>query len=92
MDVEFRREALVPELNWVVDIGEASRVLSKVMKKYHLKNLDEIFGKQNTTTEFMCKTVYEDVAREFSGRFSGEVKVRLGESHKAWASYTGKLV
>jgi hypothetical protein len=42
-------------VNWVVDIGEASDVLGRVLKGYNFKNLDEVFPDENTTTEFMCK-------------------------------------
>jgi hypothetical protein len=39
----------------VVDIGEASELLGKILSKYNFKNLDEVFPGENTTTEFMCK-------------------------------------
>jgi len=44
-----------PRLNWVLDIGEGMSVLKKVLAEYNLKNLDELFPSENTTTEFMCK-------------------------------------
>ncbi len=43
------------QVNWVVDIGEASEVLGKVLRAYNFKNLDELFPEENTTTEFMCR-------------------------------------
>lgn len=91
VDVEFRTAELVPKLNWVVDIGEASAALSKVLERYHFKNLDEVDELQgeNTTTEFMCKKVFDGIEAVFAGRFTGEIKVTLSESHKAWASYLG---
>ncbi len=93
VDVEFSAEELVPKLNWVVDIGEASTVLAKVVAKYNFKNLDTLseLNGENTTTEFMCKKVFEGIAEEYRGRFKGQVKVTLSESHKAWASYTAPL-
>lgn len=93
VDCEFRTEELVPGLNWVVDIGEASTVLKEVLGKYNYKNLDEMeeFKGQNTTTEFMCKQVFDGVAHRFAGRFVGEIRVQLAESHAAWASYTGNV-
>lgn len=42
-------------MNWVLDIGEGMSVLKKVLAEYNLKNLDELFPSENTTTEFMCK-------------------------------------
>lgn len=93
VDCEFRTEECVEGSNWVVDIGLASTVLKEVLSKYNYKNLDEIepFKGQNTTTEFMCKQVFDGVAERFEGNFKGEIRVQLSESHTAWASYTGKV-
>lgn len=93
VDCEFKTNELVPGLNWVVDIGEASAVLKEVLSKYNYKNLDDlpVFKGQNTTTEFMCKQVFDGVAARFKGRFKGEIRVQLSESHAAWGSYTGKV-
>eukprot|EP00171_Calliarthron_tuberculosum_P009749 IDg9749t1 len=93
VDVEFCTEELVPKLNWVVDIGEASEALAKVVGKYNLRNLDEIdeLKGENTTTEFMCKKVFDGIAAIFEGRFVGDIKVTLAESHRAWGSYTGTI-
>ena len=44
-----------PRLNWVLDIGEGMTVLKEVLAQYNLKNLDELFPGENTTTEFMCR-------------------------------------
>lgn len=91
--MEFSAGELVPKLNWVLDIGEASAALSKVLERYNLKNLDEVeeLRGENTTTEFMCKKVFDGIEATFAGRFNGQVKVTLAESHKAWASYTGNV-
>lgn len=93
MDCEFRTSQLAPELNWVVDIGEASTILKEVLDKYNYKNLDEIdeFRGQNTTTEFMCKQVFDDVAERVKNKFQGDIRIQLAESHVAWASYTGTV-
>lgn len=93
VDCEFRTEQLVPKLNWVVDIGEAMTILKEVLSKYNYKNLDELnqFQGENTTTEFMCKQVFDGVAAKLRGRFVGEIRVQLAESHAAWASYTGRV-
>lgn len=92
-DVEFSKDALDPDTNWVMDIGKASELLCTVLAKYNLKNLDEVFPNgQLTTTEFMCKQIHMDlvdlIRREFHD-FHGEVCVKLWESHKAWAAYSG---
>lgn len=94
-DVEFGCNDLNPETNWVLDIGQASQILSEVLSKYNLKNMDEVFPNgELTTTEFMSKKIHEDIAARLRTEctdFSGEVCVKLWESHTAWASYTGKI-
>jgi 6-pyruvoyl-tetrahydropterin synthase len=91
--VEFSTKTLVPKLNWVLDIGQASTLLSQVLSKYNLKNLDQIFSNgEYTTSEFMARQVFHDLVellQEHGVGFSGEICVRLWESHKAWACYRG---
>uniref|UniRef100_A0A7S1CZT6 6-pyruvoyltetrahydropterin synthase n=1 Tax=Cyclophora tenuis TaxID=216820 RepID=A0A7S1CZT6_CYCTE len=91
-DVEFQCESLHPETNWVLDIGLALTLLGKVLEKYNLKNLDELFGTQvMTTTEFMARQIHDDLyqlLQEQCPEFEGDICVKLWESHKAWASYT----
>lgn len=98
VDVEFASLDLHPECNWVIDIGVASDMVAEVLKKYNYKNLDEVFGKDvMTTTEFMCKTIFEGVVNNLKEKyglsdeesFKGWIKVTLWESHKAWASFEG---
>lgn len=92
-DVEFLSKELNPETNWVIDIGKASDLLAAVLQKYNLKNLDEVFpGKVMTTTEFMAKQIHDDIQESLKKQckeFRGCVRVKLWESHKAWATYTG---
>merc|ERR1740139_1004854 len=92
-DVDFFSTELHPELNWVIDIGKALDILSKVLSRYNLKNLDEVFpNKTMTTTEFMCKQIHDDICQMLEDEckdFTGIVRVKLWESHKAWATYTG---
>ena len=45
-----------------MDIGKASDLLSKVLSKYNLQNLDDIFPKDTlTTTEFMARKIHHDL-------------------------------
>lgn len=99
VDVTFEREALDSD-DLIVDIGLASRVLSEVIGEFNMKNLDDIeeFAGRNTTTEFMAVTVFDRMAAALHQGRLGEtgkglcgMKVTLGESHIAWASYHGKL-
>lgn len=95
-DVEFHCPKLQPVVNWVLDIGQASTVLQKVLQKYHLQNLDQLFPADTlTTTEFMCRQIHQDICdcfRQQNIPFCGDLTVKLWESHKAWASYTDAVV
>ena len=94
-DVEFSSKSLVADTNWVIDIGKASELLSEVLAKYNYQNLDEVFpDKTLTTTEFMCQQIHSDLCERLRSEckeFQGDLCVKLWESHKAWASYTGKV-
>lgn len=95
-DVEFHCSELQPVVNWVMDIGQASTLLQRVLHQYHLQNLDELFPDQTlTTTEFMCRQIHADLCHAMQQQqipFHGEVTVKLWESHQAWASYTGAVL
>ena len=103
-DVEFISEKLVEEVNWVLDIGYASELLGEVLAAYNMKNLDEVFGEGVfTTTEFMARRIQMDLAERLrkcvdggdenscGPIFEGRIRVKLYESHKAWASYEGDV-
>lgn len=99
VDVSFEREALDND-DLIVDIGLASEVLSSVIAEFNMKNLDDIeeFANRNTTTEFMAMMVFDRLAAAIRQGRLGEtgkglcsMKVTLGESHIAWASYHGEL-
>ncbi|CAN0159192.1 unnamed protein product, partial [Phaeothamnion confervicola] len=91
VDVEFEADDLAPKLNWVVDIGEASSILTEVLSKYNFKNLNELFPGENTTTEFMCRAIFKDIVAQCPHGFRGAICVKLWESHKAWACYRGEV-
>ena len=63
VDVAFFREKLTKQ-NVVVDIGAALDVLNKTLKPLAYKNLDELpmFKGKLTTTEFLCKHVFDACA------------------------------
>ncbi|OJT00606.1 6-pyruvoyl trahydropterin synthase family protein [Marinobacter nauticus] len=95
VDVTFER----PDLDGndlIVDIGQASDLLKEVISEFNMKNLDDLpeFEGRNTTTEFMAQVVFNRMAAAIhAGRLGEEgrqvagLKVTLGESHLAWASY-----
>ena len=100
VDLEFRREALDAD-GMVVDIARATEVLRTVLAEMNLRNLDEdpAFAGQNTTTEFLAKVIFDRVAARIAAGELGPhahgglhaMRVRLNESHVAWAAYEGRL-
>jgi 6-pyruvoyltetrahydropterin/6-carboxytetrahydropterin synthase len=95
-DIEFAATDIDPECNWVIDIGVASELLVQVLAKYNYQNLDELFGPDvMTTTEFMARQIHRDLCGRLTEQpspFQGSLCVKLWESHKAWASYSGQVV
>jgi 6-pyruvoyl-tetrahydropterin synthase len=96
VDLELWRKALDDD-GIVCDIGLLSELLGATLAPLRYRNLDEIeqFRGQNTTTEVLARHICETVAREIekgalgaeAGKAMAGVKVTLGESHVAWASY-----
>ncbi|AMQ87213.1 6-pyruvoyl trahydropterin synthase family protein [Marinobacter sp. LQ44] len=95
VDVTFERHVL-DDNDLIVDIGQASDLLKEVLSEFNMKNLDDLqeFKGRNTTTEFMAQVVFNRMAAAIhAGRLGEEgrqvagLKVTLGESHLAWASY-----
>lgn len=99
VDVTFERPELDDD-DLIVDIGLASEVLKDVVGTFNMKNLDDIeaFRGRNTTTEFMARQVFDGMAATIeagrlgkTGKGLTAMKVTLGESHVAWASFHGSL-
>lgn len=100
VDLELSRPAL-DENGIVCDIGLLSELLASVLKPLNYQNLDElpIFEGQNTTTEVLAKHITEQIAAKVeegalgaeAGQAMAGIKVTLGESHVAWASYEMSL-
>lgn len=90
VDVTFASEDLDPH-NVVIDIGKAKDVAKNVLDALNYKNLDELpqFKDQLTTTEFMAKYIHDKIKAEVTNFFNGKISVCLGETHDAWASYSG---
>jgi 6-pyruvoyltetrahydropterin/6-carboxytetrahydropterin synthase len=99
VDVEFRRPELGHE-GVVVDIGRATQALTAILEELNFRNLDDVpaFSNQNTTTEFLSRSVFDRMEQRIdrgelgpgSDRLSS-MRVTLHESHVAWASYEGSL-
>jgi 6-pyruvoyl-tetrahydropterin synthase len=83
----------------VVDIGRALDVLKATLQPLNYSNLDDNpkFKGQNTTTEFMCKYIYDALAEAAhsgklgrDGKDLNSIRVTLSESHvaRAWFEQT----
>ena len=84
----------------VVDIGRAHDALKEILKPLNYRNLDELpeFKGVNTTTEFLCKYVFDRLAHHARegdlgrpGRELDALRITISESHVARASYEGRL-
>ena len=100
VDVAFFREAL-NEQNVVVDIGAAAAVLHDALAPLAYQNLDALpqFSGVLTTTEFLCKHIFDRLAEAARRGALGEdgqglarLRVTLHETDLARATYEGPLL
>lgn len=99
VDVAFFRETL-SEHGIVVDIGRATEALKAALAPLAYANLDEKpeFAGKLTTTEFLCRHVFDAMADAARAGALGpgsegldRIRVTLNESHVARAWYEGAL-
>jgi len=99
VDAAFIAEALDAN-GIVIDIGRAHDALRAVLAPLNYRNLDELPGFKgiNTTTEFLSKYVFDELAKPARagelGRVGRELKairITLSESHVARAQYEAPL-
>lgn len=99
VDVCFMGETLSAD-GIVVDIGRAHEVLAVALAPLRYANLDEVeaFRNQTTTTEFLCRWVFDRIAEAAARGDLGpgsdkveRIRVTLNESHVARAWYEGAL-
>ncbi len=99
VDAAFFREHLNAH-NVVLDIGAAHRVLRQVLARLDYQNLDdlEVFAGVLTTTEFLCKHIFDELASAAAdgrlgedGKALAKIGVTLHETDLARASYLAPL-
>ena len=90
----------VDKNNIVIDIGRAHDALKAILQPLNYKNLDEIpdFKGVNTTTEFLTRHIFDQLAKgaragEFgrNGRELKAIRITISESHVARAWYEADL-
>ncbi|MGG7566428.1 6-pyruvoyl trahydropterin synthase family protein [Rhodovulum sp. DZ06] len=93
VDAAFFRTELGPE-RVVVDIGRATDTLKAALKPLAYANLDETLPGELTTTEFLCKHIWDVLAAAARQGDLGPgsedlslIRVKLNESHAARAWY-----
>ena len=99
VDVAFFRDELTRH-NVVVDIGAAHQVLHEVLKPLAYRNLDDLpeFKGKLTTTEFLCRYIFEAMAKAAregalgeDGKTLNRIRVTLHETDLARAWYEGPV-
>ena len=99
VDVAFFRETL-PKENVVVDIGAAHEVLKKTLKPLAYQNLDTLpeFTGALTTTEFLCRHIFDAMAKAATdgelgkeGKGLAKIRVTLHETDLARAWFEGPI-
>jgi 6-pyruvoyl-tetrahydropterin synthase len=99
IDAAFFSETLDPN-GIVIDIGRAQKALKAALASLNYRNLDELqeFKGSNTTTEFLTKHIFDQLAKVVraselgrDGREIRAIRVTLSESHLARAWYKADL-
>jgi 6-pyruvoyl-tetrahydropterin synthase len=99
VDVAFFRHELTRH-NVVVDIGAALTVLNEALRPLAYQNLDALhaFKGALTTTEFLCRHIFDRIAQAAregalgeEGRGLDRIRVTLSETDLARASYEGAV-
>jgi 6-pyruvoyl-tetrahydropterin synthase len=99
VDVAFMRAELTRH-NVVLDIGRAQSVLKAVLAPLAYQDLDTLprFDGVLTTTEFLCRYIFDEMRAAARRGELGEgaealsgIRVTLGETHLARAWYEGPV-
>ena len=100
VDVAFFRETLTGRTGWWSTSARAHDVLTSTLKPLAYQNLDALpqFEGSNTTTEFLCRHIFDAMAAAARAGALGpgsegiaKIRVTLHESHLARAWFEGPL-
>lgn len=88
VEVTWRRTELGPHAV-VMDIGEATSMLSEVLETLRYSNLDEhpAFSGRLSTTEAIAGYISDELCRRFDTSAFAGLEVLLREHPDAWASH-----
>ena len=99
IDAAFFAETL-DQNGIVIDIGRAHEALKATLAPLNYRNLDDLpeFKGSNTTTEFLTKYIFDQLAKAAranelgrNGRELKAIRVAISESHVARASFKADL-
>ena len=99
IDAAFFAETL-DQNGIVIDIGRAHEALKATLAPLNYRNLDDLpeFKGSNTTTEFLTKYIFDQLAKTAranelgrNGRELKAIRVAISESHVARASFKADL-
>jgi 6-pyruvoyl-tetrahydropterin synthase len=99
VDVAFLRPELTSD-GVVADIGRAREALAAILAPLNYRNLDQApaFAGNNTTTEFLCRHIFDAMAEKVRAGALGpgsdgiaRIRVTVNESHVARGWYEGVL-
>ena len=88
VEATFMTEEL-DEYGLIVDFASTQSALQDILNRMNFKNLDDLPELQgsNTTTEFLCRYIHQQVSKGVADQFSGVLRIILRESPVAEISY-----
>ena len=87
---EFRGPEL-DENGVLLDLAWAKEALGEALAPLRYADLDEVFPQANTTTEFLCRHVHEELAQRLPPAFRGVIRVELVENPLMAAAYEAEV-
>jgi 6-pyruvoyltetrahydropterin/6-carboxytetrahydropterin synthase len=88
VEAVFMTEEL-DEYGLMVDFATTQKALQDILSLMNFKNLDEVpqLRGKNTTTEFLCQYIHEQVSQRVVDVFKGSLRIVLRESAVAQVAF-----